>query len=238
MTKNKGRNKLQQKTWEKNHNDILEAVRKIEKRNEKAIFSKISKQLKIDNSTLTDGVISKHLAYAVNKRELFKDRRFYSSRLATYREKIVNSLNLAEVYDVIPQFLEFKKIYERLRAKSNIPECDVRKQIEFVKRNSEINIFSKSYLNVEQKEILTQRVFALILELLDNRIEPSYEDVSLNIIISYNAEKIKNEKILDLTRLDDAVTKEDLDALHHSIEQKKCDRQKIKQRKANKSSLL
>jgi hypothetical protein len=97
-------------------------------------------------------------------------------------------------------------------------------------------------LNIHQKQALGQHILDMLSELLDKRFERHYEDVSFNIIVSYNPvnkepEK-KSKEIQDLTQLNDKVTAEELYEIHCLLKQYYAERKRIEQRKKGELSKI
>ena len=102
MPRKKGWNKKQEKTWLTNHRNILEAIRKIEKRLEKATFSKISRQLRDDNNRLNDRILSKHLKSAKKRGKLVQEGRVYSSKIKILADMLYKSVIVSESLSNVP----------------------------------------------------------------------------------------------------------------------------------------
>jgi len=141
---------------------------------------------------------------------------------------------------ILREWGRVQKMEERLR--TNI-EKKLHKEIDFIKKNSEISILSKNKFNTHQKRTVDQHTTELIWEILDKRFEDSYEDVSFNLIISYNPvnkeTKQKTDESQDLSQIEDVpVSADTLREFHRWCKNYNDEQIKIEQRKKDELSKI
>ena len=152
-------------------------------------------------------IIAKSIAYKFLVSEIYNKNPFIDDHLfdeylelkyPDYHKITQKEKNLRNKNPIL-QLIYFWKWNKTLNEKSKLRykrrEPYLRK-LQFIENNSKIDVFSKSYLNLIQRRTIQNKSMDLILAILEERFEDLIDNVSFNIIISYNPiykNKIKNE---------------------------------------------